>query len=182
MSNLQPCHKRLETRNHGNPYHMFMPDQSEILYLQLNWSVIDVTELFANVWYERRCHYHIALWDIYAAVVSSVAYCNISPEIVCYSRTIGFILRFWTYSQNLTYCFSVLNSRLVWNFRRNLFQRNCIARQQLGSMFTSCQLMSFTYTATGNKLGPIWNVYVYTCEMVDTNEQHSFTRQHFVFE
>ena len=38
------------------------------LYLQLNWSVIDVTELSVNVCYERCRHYRIALWDIYAAV------------------------------------------------------------------------------------------------------------------
>ncbi len=29
------------------------------------------------------CHYCIALWDIYAGVVSKVAFCNISLDIVC---------------------------------------------------------------------------------------------------
>lgn len=42
------------------------------------------------------------------------AYCNISLEIVCTSHNNGF----GHTKKNLTYCFNVLNSVLVWSFGR----------------------------------------------------------------
>lgn len=89
-------HKHEHTLTYTHIFIVIVLTIYTVSYLQFNQSVIDVTELLANICYEHYYQYRIAFWDIYAAV----AY-------------------YWFHTKDLDilkyliYCFRVLNSMLV---------------------------------------------------------------------